>query len=346
MKNTVAALLLLTLIAVPVAGRAHPCDAESADGRGADSDRAAMYAAYDFGLKIQDAIRHKDSAALLALMEGELIHNGPRRSVIAAHPFDEIFPVHWQDSVLSGTPQCGRVGWRGYMLSRGLVWYEKSDTAPARYTLTGLNMPFDEDKYLPDRDLPQGWFVDGELVPPQCLPQLFMSGDNFESFSRHYKIDDDLFQQKPGQFFGAPIRDLDIRPDSWAIQVIARLDQCGNEDTESSISPPTLQEDGSILSGEIPNAQGYKIFGRVDPEHCAGLLPHYPVKPEICYAVNVTQYTSGSMRQYDLYYIYGLVRARDKAYILPLLSFDGRNDMINYVETHKEPQPPAPEHDP
>ena len=206
-------------------------------------------------------------------------------------------------------------------MSRGLVWYEKSDTFPAEYTITGMNMPFDENKYLPDKDLPQGWVVEGELIPPQCLPHPFISEDNFEPFADYYKLDVGEFEKEPGKFFGKPIKDLSYLPDSWAVKVIASLDTCG-----SDADKPVVQEDGSVLSGEMPDAEGYKILGRLDQQECAKLIPNYPVKPEICFAINVTEYTDGTMRQYDNNYIYGLIKEKDKNYILPLLSLGSKDD--------------------
>lgn len=317
------------LAAMPREGRTHPCDAylDSPDTNRAE--KADVYAAYDFGLKIQDAIRRKEAESLLALMDGELLYNGPRRSIIKSQPFDDIFPTGWQAAVLAEEPACGRIGARGYMIIPGFIWYEQSDTSSAQYTIISLNVPFDEKRYLPDKNLPQGWFVDGRRISPYCLPRPFLSRDNFESFADYYNLDVAMFEKEPGKFFGDPIKDLDYLPDEWAAHVIAPLDPCERDAENLSV-----QEDGSILSGQMPDAEAYKIFGKINQQSCQNLLPNYPVKPEICYAINVTEYMSGSMRQYDNYYIYGLIREKDKRYILPLLSFRSRNDMINYVEEH------------
>lgn len=70
----------------------------------------------------------------------------------------------------------------------------------------------------------------------------------------------------------------------------------------------------------MPDAEGYKILGVLGQQECNKLLPNYPVKPEICYAIHVTEYMSGTMGRYDNQYVYGLIREMDKNYILPLLS--------------------------
>lgn len=329
-------LLILLLIVMPFAmvpwgtARAHPCDSylASPEAKNAGANKADVLAAYDFGLKIQDAIHKKDAALLLSLIKGELPYNGPRRSLIESQPFDAVFPADWQNAVLTGTPECRRTGWRGYMMAEGLIWYEKADSFPEKFTITSMNR-LSDDKDLPNNDLPQGWSVDGKLIPPQCLPHPFLSEDNFESFADYYKFDTGAFEKEPGKFFGSSIKNLDYVPDDWAVGVIAPLDKCGDD-----ADKPVVQEDGSVLSGQMPDAEGYKILGRLAPQECNKLIPDYPVKPEICYAINVTEYMSGTMREYNSNYIYGLIRGKDRTYILPLLSFKSRNDMIDYIEKH------------
>lgn len=181
--------------------------------------------------------------------------------------------------------------------------------------------------YAYDKNLLQGWYVDGVLIPPQCLPHPFISEDNFESFANFYKIDLEKLKKEPGQFFGHPIKDLNYIPDEWAIDVIASLDECGHK-AETAV----MQPDGSVLSGQMPDADGYKILGRINPKECSQLIPHYPVKPELCYAINVTEYMSGTMGRYDSNYIYGLIREKHKNYILPLLSLDTENSKTTQKE--------------
>ena len=48
--------------------QAHPCDDYLARSGAKNEDKADIIAAYDFGLKIQDAIHNKDAEALLALI--------------------------------------------------------------------------------------------------------------------------------------------------------------------------------------------------------------------------------------------------------------------------------------
>ena len=80
--------------------------------------------AYLFGQRIIDTVRNKDLDGLFSLaIDGELMW-GPRKSFVEDKEFEQIFDLDWIDKVLKQPPDCGRVGWRGWMLAYGHVWYE------------------------------------------------------------------------------------------------------------------------------------------------------------------------------------------------------------------------------
>ena len=68
MKKCFALFVFLILAAMPLEAQAHPCDDYLARSGAKNEDKADIIAAYDFGLKIQDAIHNKDAEALLALI--------------------------------------------------------------------------------------------------------------------------------------------------------------------------------------------------------------------------------------------------------------------------------------
>jgi len=94
--------------------------------------------AYDFGIKIQNIIKEKDLEGLFELVEGEL-QSGPRKSFIKDKNFDELFSEEWVTSILSSTPDCSPVGWRGFMLDSGSIWYNVGKKDWAIISMSGVN---------------------------------------------------------------------------------------------------------------------------------------------------------------------------------------------------------------
>ena len=81
--------------------------------------------AYDFGKKIQTLITKKDIKGIYKnILIGEL-QNGPRREFVKNKSFEQIFPKKWVNKVIKSEIDCDSVGWRGFMISQGLIWYDK-----------------------------------------------------------------------------------------------------------------------------------------------------------------------------------------------------------------------------
>ncbi|WP_067522772.1 hypothetical protein [Endozoicomonas ascidiicola] len=80
--------------------------------------------AYNVGKILQLLVANKDTRGLYQYVDGEL-ENGPRRSYALSKPFDEVFPKQWVESILSNEPNCSPVGWRGFLLGNGNIWFNK-----------------------------------------------------------------------------------------------------------------------------------------------------------------------------------------------------------------------------
>ena len=82
--------------------------------------------AYAFGLKVQSLVANQDLSGIFSLVQGEL-QNGPRKEFVANKTFKEVFDEEWISQVLGDNAPCSPVGWRGFMLGNGLIWYNKAD---------------------------------------------------------------------------------------------------------------------------------------------------------------------------------------------------------------------------
>jgi len=98
------------------------------------SDAATQEQAYEFGLYLQELIRTKDLASLYDNVRTNLI-NGPSKEQAANKAFDQFFSEKWGKTVLSIEPGCTSVGTKGYMISGGLIWFDRlRDKATNKYT--------------------------------------------------------------------------------------------------------------------------------------------------------------------------------------------------------------------
>lgn len=91
--------------------------------------------AYAFGEQIRYLVTEKDLQGLFALVNGEL-KNGPQKKDIAEKTFHQVFNDDWVNLVLSEPSPCSPVGYRGFMLGHGMMWYTKSENG---WTITAIN---------------------------------------------------------------------------------------------------------------------------------------------------------------------------------------------------------------
>jgi len=79
---------------------------------------------YEFGLYLQELVRRKDLSSLYDNVKKQLI-KGPKIDDIAKKSFEDYFSENWRQTILSIEPECTPVGFKGYMMSRGLIWFDK-----------------------------------------------------------------------------------------------------------------------------------------------------------------------------------------------------------------------------
>ena len=92
--------------------------------------------AYAFGLKVQSLVSNEDLSGIFSLVQGEL-QNGPRKEFVASKIFKEVFDEEWISQVLGDNAPCSPIGWRGFMLGNGLIWYNKTDDVWTIFSING-----------------------------------------------------------------------------------------------------------------------------------------------------------------------------------------------------------------
>lgn len=306
-------------------------------------------AAYAAGKAIQDIVRSKDLEGLLALVDGEL-SNGPRKKFALSKSFDEVFPQEWVTSILEEEPSCDPVGWRGFMLGQGRLWYQVSGDD---FNIGAINGAAQETL------APLGpWLYNGHPIHPQCFTRIWVSSDNFEEFERvyqiaandcivSYKLDDGssidichsaVFREHPGLFLGSKITNFSpIRP-SWCpedsrepcatISIVNSLIQC-NDSTDK------LSTEGGVT--KLINDLGvidYQLISKVSTSNCDDLAPTIGENSSACYLVTIDENAGGSMgssRDIGIYGIFDLPKLGES--LVPLVFFTSLNEALNYIDS-------------
>ena len=93
--------------------------------------------AHDFGRKIQNLIAKKDIQGIYKNVLIDELQNGPRREFIKNKSFDEIFPKEWVNNVITAEIDCDSIGWRGFMISHGLIWFNRMESG--KWTIKSIN---------------------------------------------------------------------------------------------------------------------------------------------------------------------------------------------------------------
>ncbi len=125
MKLFLASILAVSIFYAPSA-LASQCTKEDQEYAGFWDNYYTPDDAYSYGLKIQEMVKNEDLQGIFSLVEGELI-NGPQKNFIKNKSFKLIFSNEWAELVLSSEPPCKPVGYRGFMLGHGMIWYNKDE---------------------------------------------------------------------------------------------------------------------------------------------------------------------------------------------------------------------------
>ena len=273
--------------------------------------------AHALGLRIQNAVRARDLSAFFALVEGEL-ERGPRRHRVEGKAFADVFPQSWMDAVLAAEPDCSPVGWRGYMLGHGNVWYRPGGV----FAVNGWLV----------QEAPAmrgGWRFDGNLLPPKCFVQQSLSGDVFEDFASRHSIAASRsdpafldFERNPGRHFGGSVRSFDPSGSSlWR-----HVHNCAGDSEQLTVGGAT------VIHNE---GERYSVLAAVPGKLCRSLAPNLPGECLQSHLLHRFSLTDGSMGYHGVHGIYGLFKMEDGAEIVfPLKYFDSENLARNFLDDY------------
>lgn len=283
-------------------------------------------AAYDFGKKIQNAVRNKDKEALIELFDGE-VKNGPRIAFIRDQDFDAVFSDDWQSMVTSEEPSCTTVGWRGHMLGRGMIWYDQAvtDGDDSRFYISAINNTPPEPQILGQ---PIAWMHHGTALPPSCFIYTGMSADNFQEIALQNGLSDNIddpefiqFSQYPAKFIS---RQIPLSADNG---LFINIDECIEQTDlyiikDYKVSYP-INEYGQYF------ADSYSVLAQLPNKICEQQID---TTVHDCYAIERTTETGGTIGSDGNVGLYATFDIDGDTFITPLQYFGSVNNARNFID--------------
>ena len=228
------------------------------------------------------------------------------------------------------------------MLDQGSIWFNRDKKKWYIFSILGAKK-----EIISDKKLSIGWRVSKRIIPPQCFSTIWMSGDNYEEFSKKFDIKNYKdFSNNPGKFLGKEIPDLEPINTSWdeKIYLAASLKDCFKGNLRGGGIVKTTNVDPKIINKSIHNKicstksscteYSYTILSNIPLKNCKNLAPHIFGKCEASFLISVGDYSGGSMGWDMSYNIYGLFSFNDdKKFIIPLKNFYKKNNAVNYLRS-------------
>jgi len=288
--------------------------------------------AYKFGQTIKQLVADRDLIGLFELVPDELMV-GPRKKFIENKIFDQVFTENWRSTILESEIPCSPVGWRGFMLANGWIWYRfDPDPSGTWYILTIHGAT--EEEYEPAITDP-AWRVGDKVIPPECFVREWMSGDNFEEYADTYGIEDyGDFRKYTGKYFGREINRIGPIND---VHLATVLGDCSIVGFFSGVPEPlSINADYVSREGCDENyclSDSYRLLAPLSQAECQSLAPYLPGQCESAYLIKTVEETGGSIGADIDYNFYGLFNLEDgRKAIVPLVNFSRENDARNFLD--------------
>ena len=301
--------------------------------------------AYQFGERIKKLVKDKNLEGLFDLVEGELT-SGPRKKFVEGKKFSDIFSKKWRDGLLESNSPCSPVGWRGFMLDSGSIWFNKDKDKDKWFIFSILGV---QKEVVSEKSLPIGWRFENKIIPPQCFSTLWMSGDNYEEFAEKFYIQNlEDFSKNPGKYFGDKIPNFNKIKTSWneEIYLISPMKKCFEGElrygeikkiglSEIKIKKNAI-ETHICSSKDICTKFSYTILKSINSDNCQNLAPKVKGKCLKSYLISIGDYNGGTIGWDIRFNIYGLFNLQNnEKFILPLKNFLKKNNALDFIDKFK-----------
>ena len=303
--------------------------------------------AHDFGRRIQGLLAKKDIYGIYKNVLINELENGPRRKFIKNKSFDEIFPNEWVSKVIQSEIDCDSIGWRGFMISNGLIWFDKMENG--KWTIKSINgtnqEQFNNKKII-------GWETNKGIIPPTCFSTFgYFEKPKVDLFTKEFRIKNKRkFEYSPGEYIGKTIplgyKITAEKSKNNVYSVTTSLNECFIWNSRNDFEKNKKRKNELVLVGNViyqkNNIKGgenhdrykshYEVLKRVDLLKCNQLAKELS-RCNDSYLIKIGYHSGGTIGWLGKYYIFGIFEDKDKReFLVPLKKFDNRNLALNYIK--------------
>jgi hypothetical protein len=207
------------------------------------------------------------------------------------------------------------MGWQGYMIANGLVWFEHGNNG---WYIKGFN---NWNRKLDNTNKYNLWDFENKIISPLCFSHKWYSGDNYEMYEEIFNISNSRnFKLNPGIYFGNKINTYEPIDVGWDIELALpyNLNRC-------------LIDKNLVENNDDINVT-YKILGKISNKKCQELAPNIKGICLESYMVNIVADRNSAIGPHNNTLIYGLFEIINNKYIIPLKYFENKNTGLNYLD--------------
>tara|TARA_B100000212_G_C27377713_1_gene535452 strand:- start:1946 stop:3013 length:1068 start_codon:yes stop_codon:yes gene_type:complete len=310
-----------------------------------------MQEAYDFGRKIQTLLAKKDLKGIYKIVLIDELKNGPRKAYFRSKSFDQIFPKEWVSKITSSKIPCNSLGWRGFQLADGLIWYDLTPSGKwSIQSINGVNQENFEDNNI------VGWRTKKGLISPTCFPTFgHFENTKINLYSEKFKIKDKIkFKTSPGKYIGKTIpinyqieHPTHIRGNNnYVYSLTTNLNDCFKWSLQNGFGKKKSEKYELVAFNNFIYLKNryeknkkydhykphYKILKKIDLKTCNKLAKQLTNKCKEAYLISIGYQSGGTIGWLGGYYIFGLIEEKNNEYIVPLKFFNLKNLALNFLE--------------
>ena len=292
---------------------------------------------YDFGRRIQKLFVNKDLEGIYKIAGGDL-SRGPRKKYALKKGFDYVFPEEFVRKIISSEVSCDSLGWRGFMLSNGKIWYYlKADSSNKKYfkdqfILGSVNSPNQEVFENPKKLI--GWKTKKGIISPVCFHR-WGGGERsyIASFQKFLKLKDQkILNTHPGLFVGREFPLVSqFKGDIHNLSFTSKMENCYSEVV--IVDGKVFQKNKPLLfRNGIRNGTNYTILEKLDKPTCQSFAPNLKARCKEGYLLRIGYETGGSIGPFSMYNTYGIFEdSNGTDHMVPLKYSYTKNGALNYL---------------